>query len=71
MTSAQPKPGGAEYASPDELYRALQRNPVGPDYVRRTAEMIRTKYPASWAAMQPRLQQIYREEVARLKLQKK
>ena len=71
MTSAPEKPSGAEYASPDELYRFLERNPVGTDYVRRTAEMIRTKYPASWPAMRPRLQQIYRAEVSRLQLLKK
>jgi hypothetical protein len=71
MTSAPAKPSVAEYASPDELFRFLERNPVGPDYVRRTAEMIRTKYPASWQAMRPRLKQLYRAEVSRLKLQEK
>ena len=71
MTSKPAKPSGAEYNGPDELYRFLERHPVGPDYVKRTADMVRTKYPASWAAMKPRLQQIYRAEVSRLKLHKK
>ena len=69
--SAPAKPGAAEYNGPEELFRFLERNPVGPDYVRRTADMVRTKYPASWQAMRPRLEKIYREEVARLRLQKK
>lgn len=67
MMSKAAKPGGAEYQGPDDMYRFLERHPVGPDYVRRTADMVRTKYPGSWAAMKPRLAQIYRAEVKRAK----
>ena len=63
--SAPAKPGGAEYADPEVLLQKAEKHPVGPDYVRRTAEMIRTKYPASWEAMRPRLTQLYRAEVKR------
>lgn len=65
--SAPEKPGGAEYAQPEVLFQFLERYPVGPDYVRRTAEWLAEKYPASWPAMRPRVLQIYRAEVKRAK----
>ena len=53
---------GAEHPAPDELLRFLERNPGSADYLRRTADWIRTTYPGSWASMRPRLQQLYRAE---------
>lgn len=63
-TSAPAKPG-AEHAAPDELLRFLERNPCGPDYLRRTADWIRTTYPDSWTALRPKLQALYRAEARR------
>lgn len=59
------KPGAGEYADPQQLYNFLERHPVGPDYVKRTADWLATKYPASWPAMRPHILKIYRAEVQR------
>ena len=66
MMSAPAKPSGAEYADPEVLYRFLEKHPVGPDYVRRTASWLAENYPVSWPAMRPRILQIYRAEVKRV-----
>ena len=43
----------------------MEKFPSGTDYVRRTAEMIKTQYPGSWTAMQGKLRQLYKTEQQR------
>jgi len=54
--------GDRKHPSPDDVLKFCARKDQTADYVRRTAEWIKTEYPGSAAAMLPRLRQIYREK---------
>jgi uncharacterized protein Yka (UPF0111/DUF47 family) len=44
------------------LLKFVSRQDQTADYVRRTAEWIKSEYPASAATLLPKLRQIYREK---------
>jgi hypothetical protein len=56
---------GAEYPSPDELFRFLDRHRVGAGYIRTVAEMIKAKYPKSWPGMRAKFGALYKDELKR------
>jgi len=53
---------GDEHPAPAQLLRFLERKDQSSDYVRRTAEWIKDKYPGSAASLLPQLRQLYRDK---------
>lgn len=54
--------GERTHPSPYELLTFCARKDQSADYVRRTADWIKTEYPGSAEALLPRLRKIYREK---------
>jgi hypothetical protein len=54
--------GDRIHPSPNELLTFCARKDQSADYVRRTADWIKTEYPGSTEALLPRLRKIYRDK---------
>lgn len=52
-----------EHPRPDLLMAFVEKmaKAIGPNYVMRTAEFLKREYPATAAALRPRLAALYRE----------
>lgn len=56
--------GGDRHPAEAEVLAFLERKDQTADYVKRSAEWLKDKYPGSAPAMLPKLRQLYRQKIA-------